>query len=262
MNALPSSSSDTFKNILYLEPIGGISGDMLVGGLLDLGVPFDLIASQLKALNLVEVQITQEKQQRHHLQGTRFIVKTSGSPNDHTHRAFRDIQILIETSSLSSSVRNIALQIFEHLAVVEGEIHGVSMEDVEFHEVGAWDSIADIVSIALGLDYLKINAIYVTPVPLGSGSVQTAHGSMPIPAPATLKLLKGFPVVHHHGLNFERTTPTGAAVIAALAQPVPDHFEFIPDAAGIGIGNHDIAELPNILRVPQEPNPSPLRKWR
>lgn len=233
------------KTFLYLDLIGGVAGDMLVGGLLDLGVPLSVLQEGLETLGVPEIQVHCLQEKRHQISGTHFIVKqVSSSPH---HRAFSDIKKLILDSSLQSGVKERAVQIFEKLAIAEGAVHDVSPEKVHFHEVGAWDSIADIVGIALCLDYLSIHDIYVSSIPTGSGFVKTAHGAMPIPAPATLKLLSGFEIVQD-SLPFERTTPTGAAAIAALAQPQPKSLRYTVDRVGTGIGTKETDAVPNILR--------------
>lgn len=232
------------KKILYFNVIGGISGDMTVGAFLDLGVPFHLLEKGLQQLEGFPIHISHQKSQKHHIAGTQFVVEAK---QPHSHRSYQTIRQLLENSSLALPVQETALQIFYQLALAEGKIHNQPAESVQFHEVGAWDSIADIVCVALCLDYLKIDAIYVSSIPTGTGFVQTAHGAMPIPAPATLELLKGFEVIQD-SLPFERTTPTGAAILAALAQPQPKFFQYTPECVGIGTGNQDRSEVPNILR--------------
>ena len=274
--------------ILYLEPVGGISGDMTVAALIDLGVPLELLREGLVTLGLDAVEIATAREARHHLSGIRFIVTDRGAakaasdateaskthrhpegeagghshphshgkshgdsqnhPDSHPHRAYSDIREMIEGSALAAGVREIAMAIFGKLAEAEGAVHGLPAEEVTFHEVGAWDSIADVVSVALALDHLRPGAIYTAPVPVGGGTVRTAHGVMPVPAPATLLLLKGFPVVHG-GPAFERTTPTGAAILAAMASPAPERFSYIPEKVGLGIGARDDPAVPNILRA-------------
>lgn len=232
------------KKMLHFQVIGGISGDMTVAGLLDLGVPFSILEEGLHQLEGLAVQISSKKSQKHQITGTQFLVETTESQ---PQRSYRHIKQLIEASNLRPSVQERALKIFAQLAIAEGTIHNKLPEDVHFHEVGAWDSIADIVSVALCLDYLQIDDIYVSPIPTGTGFVQTAHGMMPIPAPATLELLKGFEIIQD-SLPFERITPTGAAILAALAQPQPEAFQYTVERVGIGSGNQERSEVPNILR--------------
>ncbi len=235
------------KKILYIDAVGGIAGDMLVGGLLDLGVPFSIMEEGLGLLKIPHLEFSFSKEQRHHIAGVRFFVKNSAAGEDQQTRSFENIEQLLQTSELSAAVKKRALKIFEKLAIAEGKIHQVAPEKVHFHEVGAWDSIADIVGVALCLDYLQINDIFVSPVPTGTGFVGTEHGQMPIPAPATLLLLEGFEIIHD-SVPFERTTPTGAAVLAALAQPHATPFQYTVDRVGVGIGTQKRLEIPNITR--------------
>lgn len=253
--------------MLYFDMVGGMAGDMAVASLLELGVPLEHLRDGLARLGLEGLAIATEKASRHHISGTRFLVtwpgKEGGAGNDHgeghsgeghgehgahAHRDYRDIRILIEGSGLAAGPRETALSIFRKLAEAEGAVHGVPPEEVRFHEVGAWDSIADVVCTALALDYLAPGAVYCSAVPVGAGTVKTAHGVMPVPAPATLLLLEGFPVVQG-GPAYERTTPTGAAILAALATPAPEPFAYVPRRVGVGLGSYDGAEVPNLLRA-------------
>ena len=219
---------------------------MVVGGLLDLGVPFSVVEQGLNQIKGLHVRLSHQKTKRHHISGIRFLVENS-QQGSQGHRSYQEIKQLIGDSSLSSPVIELSLKIFEQLAIAEGKVHQTAPEAIHFHEVGAWDSIADIVGVALCLDYLQITDIYVSPIPTGTGFVKTDHGTMPIPAPATLELLKGFEIIQD-ALPFERTTPTGAAILAALAQPQPVPFHYIVDRVGIGTGTQERSEVPNILR--------------
>jgi hypothetical protein len=253
---------------LYLDLVGGISGDMTVAALVDLGVPLDALRSALAAVGVPEVELEARRETRHEIAGIRFLVthrggaaadggapsaaeravqKVTGSAQ-HPHRPYREIRALLDRSGLAPAVKDAAQRVFRALADAEGAVHGVAPEDVEFHEVGSWDSIADVVCTAAGLAHLGITAVYCSPVPLGSGTVRTAHGVLPVPGPATLRLLRGFPVVHGPP-PFERTTPTGAAILAALAQPAPSPFAFTPERVGIGLGRADPPEVANLLRA-------------
>jgi hypothetical protein len=260
-------------SILYFDIVGGISGDMSVAALLDLGVPLELLRSGLSHLGVEGIQIASERAARHQIAGTRFVVSNGfeapsqarparkaheheHGPADssnkakpgHPHRPYAEVRRIVEGAALADGAKSLALRVFAKLAEAEGAVHGVDPEQVEFHEVGAWDSITDVVCAALALDHLKPTAIYASCVPLGAGTVRTAHGIMPVPGPATLELLKGFPV-ETGGPAFERTTPTGAAILAALAKPAPQPFAFVPERIGIGIGGKDPPEFPNLLRA-------------
>ena len=263
------------ESILYFDIVGGISGDMTVAALMELGVSLERLRDGVAAVGLQGVTLSAGQEQRHHLSGTRFQVHAGAEmeggedegggdhrhgndphgtprqpahPHEHNHRAYRDIRAMIEDGGLTPGARERALEVFARLAEAEGAIHAMPTEEVTFHEVGAWDSIADIVCTAVALDFLAPRAVLCSPVPLGSGSVHTAHGAMPVPAPATLRLLQGFPVVQG-GPAYERTTPTGAAILAALASPAPDPLFYTPQRIGIGIGSKDSPEVPNILRA-------------
>ncbi|HUJ73864.1 MAG TPA: nickel pincer cofactor biosynthesis protein LarC [bacterium] len=248
--------------ILYLDLVGGISGDMLVGALVDLGVPLELLRERVRQAGLEQVSLACTREQRHRIAGMRFQVGASepvggglrdplrpfALPSAHAPRAYRGIRAQLEDSALPADCRALALRVFEELARAEGAVHDVAPEQVLFHEVGAWDSIADTVCAAAGIAHLGPEAIYCSPVPLGGGSVRTAHGSMPVPAPATLRLLQGFPV-QQGGPAYERTTPTGAAILAALAQPRPDPLAYVPERVGIGLGTADPPQVANLLRA-------------
>ncbi|MBF0237674.1 MAG: nickel pincer cofactor biosynthesis protein LarC [SAR324 cluster bacterium] len=250
---------ESLGNILYLEPVGGIAGDMLTGCFLDLGLPIEVLRENLAKLPVGLLEISASSQTRHSLTGIQFKVRAPAVPlsatnqqtpliHQHSHQTFASLRFMLEQSGLSPQIKATAINIFHKLAVAEGKIHGVPPETVHFHEVGAWDSIADIVSIAVGVEYFNIEKIYVGSIPLGSGTVMSQHGELPVPAPATLELLRGFSVIWDQ-LPFERTTPTGAAVLSALAEPRPAALEFVVLRTGIGTGTKDFSEVPNILRA-------------
>ncbi|MBI3992921.1 MAG: nickel pincer cofactor biosynthesis protein LarC [Candidatus Lambdaproteobacteria bacterium] len=244
---------------------------MTVAALIDLGVPLELLREGLGALKVRGLELRTERAVRHAIAGTRFVVSAppAEAPHDpsrhtigpavtasavfhghgaHEHRAWREIRALLEGARLPGRSGALAVAIFAKLAEAEGAVHDVAPEAVAFHEVGAWDSIADIVCTALAVDHLAPTEIYCGPVPLGQGHVQTAHGRMPIPGPATLHLLRGFPV-EQGPPAFERTTPTGAAILAALARPAPVPLRYVPERVGIGIGTLDSPAVPNLLRA-------------
>jgi pyridinium-3,5-bisthiocarboxylic acid mononucleotide nickel chelatase len=233
--------------ILYFDCFAGIAGDMTVAALLELGVPLELLRERLALLELPPstYELTTEKVARSGITATRFDVTTA---HEHRHRHYSDIAAMIDRSGLPAGAREKAGRIFLRLAEAEAKVHGVDIGEVHFHEVGAVDSIVDIVGTAIGLDYLGIDAIHASPLPYGSGFVQTAHGRLPVPAPATAELIRGMPVHFESGPG-ERVTPTGAAILAALA----DGFGHPPvmrvEAVGCGAGTKDFDDCPNILRV-------------
>jgi uncharacterized protein (TIGR00299 family) protein len=242
--------------IAYLDAFSGISGDMTVGALLDLGVPLAALREAIAALALDGVELGTERIARSGIHATKFHVRVHGRrPEEHehdrghghAHRAWSDIRAQLERSALAAPVKERALAIFTRLAEAEGRVHGVPPETVEFHEVGAADAIVDVVGAALGLTYLGVDAVYAAPLPLGRGQTRSAHGPLPIPPPAVVELLRGRPVRFEDG-DVELVTPTGAAIVAALARPEPVP-ELRVDAVGYGAGERTLADRPNLLRV-------------
>ncbi len=231
--------------ILYFDAFAGISGDMTVGAFLALGLPLEQLQQELGRLPLTGYTITATPRQVSALSATKFDVQVA--VNGHAHRAFRDIKAMLEQSGLQPAVQRVALAIFTKLAEAEGRVHGVAPDDVEFHEVGAVDSIIDIVATAIGHTFFGIETAYVSSLPLGSGLVQTQHGPLPVPGPATVELLRGFTTRAGDGEG-ELVTPTGAAILATLAvtDPVPEMRIL---AAGYGAGQRVLRDRPNVLRL-------------
>ena len=254
--------------IAYLDAFSGISGDMTVGAFLDLGLPLDILESGLGALDLQGFRLDVGRRVRSGIAATKFTVDL-GTPDPGVfvravaphgqgalrtpsgahgpHRPYREIRALLDRSALSPRVRERAQRVFRALAVAEAKIHGVPTDEVAFHEVGALDAIVDVVGAALCLEHFGVDELLVSPLPLGSGFVRTQHGVMPVPAPATLELLTGFPVRPDDGAA-ELVTPTGAAIVAALARPGAPG-EIVPRAVGYGAGERELADRPNLLRV-------------
>lgn len=234
-------------NILYLDCYAGISGDMTVAALLDLGVPLEHVRYELARLGLPagSYEISAEKTERQSVAALKFDVKVH---DQQTHRHYADITAMISASDLAESVKKLAGSVFCRLAEAEAKVHGVAMDEVHFHEVGAVDSIVDIVATAICLEYLQVDRIHVSPLPLGSGFIETAHGRLPVPAPATAELLKGLPVHCECGPG-ERVTPTGAAIVAGLASGFGPHPAMVLDNTGCGAGTKDFTDCPNILRA-------------
>jgi pyridinium-3,5-bisthiocarboxylic acid mononucleotide nickel chelatase len=233
--------------ILYFDCFAGISGDMTIGALLALGVPLDLLEERLAALSLPcsTYRLSEEKVARRGITATRFGVQAAESRH---HRHYSDIAGMIEQSHLAARVKEAAQRIFLRLAEAEARVHGVELDRVHFHEVGAVDSIVDIVCTAICIDHLGIGEIYAAPLPYGSGFVETAHGRLPVPAPATAELLRGVPVHFDCGAG-ERVTPTGAAILAALANGFGTPPTMRVEAVGCGAGSRDFEDMPNILRL-------------
>ena len=232
--------------IAYLDCFSGISGDMMIGALIDAGFPIEELKRALQSLPIEGYTLDVTREERNYLFGTRFKVNVSRNP--HPHRRFSDIKALIRTGNLSPSVREKSISIFESIAVEEGKIHGCPAEEVHFHEVGAVDSVVDIVGSVLGMEYLGIATACASSLPLGSGFVDTSHGRIPLPAPATVALLKGIPV-HDSGLKEELVTPTGAALVRGLAHSFGSLPAMVIEKVGYGVGSRTLADRPNLLRI-------------
>ncbi|MDD2539755.1 MAG: nickel pincer cofactor biosynthesis protein LarC [Desulfuromonadaceae bacterium] len=233
--------------IIYFDCYAGISGDMTVGALLDLGVPLEHLDAELAKLGLPSGSyvLSTRCTERRHVAALKFDVTVH---DQHTHRHYAGIDALISESGLSDPVKGKSRLIFRRLAEAEALVHGVKIEDVHFHEVGAIDSIVDIVATAICLEYLQVEELSVSALPLGSGFVKTAHGCLSVPAPATAELLKGLPVHGECGPG-ERVTPTGAAIVAALADRFGQHPVMVLEKTGHGAGTKDFLDCPNILRA-------------
>jgi hypothetical protein len=235
------------RKILYLEPVGGIAGDMFLAAGVDLGVSPEALSHALSGLKVPGWKLAVSRAVRHAISGTHLDVVLD-EREAHPHRAYADIRQLIEAAdTLSPRAKERALAVFRAIGEAEAKVHGVSIDDIHFHEVGAVDSIVDICGAAVVLDLLGEPEVYAAPPPLGSGTIRVAHGQMPIPVPATLELLRDVPV-RFEGVG-ELTTPTGAAllkVLARIGQPPPD---FIVERIGYGVGTKDFRDRPNVLRA-------------
>ena len=281
--------------ILYYDCFSGISGDMHLGAMVDVGVDGDYLKTELEKLPLEGYVLRISRDRRQSIEGTRVDVilepdeankhshdhghthsddhghhpnhehghghthrhshkhshdhghTHSDDHGHHPHRNLADIQNILSRSTLSKGVKNRAMAMFRIIAEAEAKIHGMSVDKVHFHEVGAVDSIVDITGAAICLEYLKPDRILCSPVELGAGKVRCAHGLMPVPAPATAEILKNIPVTLG-GVQHEATTPTGAAILAANVHAFTDKVQFTPLKTAYGIGQRD-AQLANVLRV-------------
>lgn len=231
--------------IAYFDCCAGISGDMILGALIDSGLDVKTLQRELNKLPIKGYSLSASRDERHHITGTNFHVKFKESRR---HRTFTGIKSLINKSKLSAKVKELSAAIFLDLAKAEAKVHGCNVNEVYFHEVGAIDSIVDIVGTAIGIEQLGIEKIYSSPLPLGSGWVETSHGRMPVPAPATLELLKDAPIVPSL-VESELTTPTGAAIIKTLVNDFGDMPRMKIERLGYGIGDKDFKQIPNILRA-------------
>ncbi len=227
---------------------------MILGAFVDAGLEIRLLRTELEKLHLHGYELSGEKVKRAGIAGTKVSVNIS-ERHEHSHTAghthhltFPDIRLIIEKSRLHQQIKDNGVKIFHRLATVEAEIHGTSIEDVHFHEVGAIDSIVDIVGAAIGLHLLGIEKLYFSPVPTGSGYVKCEHGILPVPAPATAGLLKN-QLLKSVAIEKELTTPTGAAIITTLGKGLKTLPEMKALTIGYGAGSNDNPEVPNLLRI-------------
>jgi uncharacterized protein (TIGR00299 family) protein len=229
----------------WLDLSAGASGDMLLGALVDAGVPLDVPAAAIATLAVESIRLETEPVTRHGLGATRVHVH---APPSEEHRTWADVRALLLEADLPTPVREGALAVFERLAVAEGRVHRVSPEDVHFHEVGALDALADVVGVVAGFAHLGLTRLTASPVALGSGSARSAHGVVPIPGPAVLELLAGIPVVAG-AVPAEMCTPTGAALVAELVSEWAALPAMRVSRTGMGAGGRDPVELPNVVRL-------------
>jgi uncharacterized protein (TIGR00299 family) protein len=238
--------------LLYLDCFSGISGDMAVGALRDLGIEEDVFRSAIAALGLGG-NIRFERGLRQGIAGWKFEAHADADPPDvqgaHRHgRSFRQIRMLIEESRLSDRIKLKSIAVFRRIAVAEGKIHGTSPEDIEFHEIGAFDSLADIVAACAGIEALSVECVLASSLVDGSGWVDCAHGRLPIPAPATLEILSGLPLRQIEDCH-ELITPTGAALLAEFSSSFRPFPEMQIEKIGYGLGTRDTGSRPNVLRA-------------
>lgn len=231
--------------IAYLDCASGISGDMTLAALIDAGVKLDDLNRALGSLGLPGLRLRTAETKKLGFRATKISVEAAPEPS---HRHLREILAMINAGQLNVRQKDLAKRMFTALAGAEARVHGVAVEEVAFHEVGAADSIADIVGAAVGFDLLRVDRIVASPVPTGRGRIRIAHGECSIPAPATAELLRGIPLAEST-IEGELTTPTGAAILATLV----DAFGPLPtmkiEQIGYGAGQKDLAERPNILRL-------------
>jgi len=239
---------------VYFDCFSGVSGNMIIGALLDAGMPLHELLTGLDALNLDGYEIKADKVTKSGIAATHFdvILKDEHHHHEdvghHHHRNLADIVRIIETSELNAHVKDMSLAIFYRLAEAEAAVHGVGVDQVHFHEVGAVDAIIDIVGAAIAFDYLGIEEVYSSPLTLGSGTIKCDHGILPVPAPATAELIKGVPITECN-IKTELTTPTGAAIITTMARGYCSLPTMKIEKIGVGAGTKDLKEQPNICRV-------------
>jgi len=219
---------------------------MNLGAMLDLGIDESYLKSELEKMNLKGWELLVEKTQRHGISGTKVTVRQTA--HEHAHRHLSDIEQIIKGSSLSDYVKELSMRVFRKIAVAEAKVHGIPVEEVHFHEVGAIDSIIDITGAAICFAALRPEAVFVSEIELGSGFVKCDHGKLPVPAPATAEIVKDLPV-KTGGVGFEATTPTGAAILSVLGTEFGSAQVVKIARTGYGVGHKDNPDLPNLLRV-------------
>jgi hypothetical protein len=232
--------------LAYFDCFSGISGDMTLGALVDAGVPFEVLRSELAKLNLPGYELSSAKVTRSGLAATKVDVILD--KKDQPARRLADVQAVINESTLPPSVKEKSLRIFERLAAVEAKVHATTPEKVHFHELGAVDAMVDIAGSVIGLEHLGVREVIASPVNVGSGSVHTSHGRLPVPAPATAELLKGIPL-YSSSVTFELTTPTGAAILSTLASSFGPLPQMRIQRTAYGAGSKDVPGQPNVLRL-------------
>ncbi|MBZ0150916.1 MAG: nickel pincer cofactor biosynthesis protein LarC [Planctomycetes bacterium] len=249
--------------VAVLDAFAGVAGDMWVGALLDAGVPLAPLREAVRSLGLPGVDVRATKVQRQGLTGTQFVVDIATAdfvplpsmaqgamllPGDgHAHRGLAEIEAIVQRGALPAAVKADCLKVYRAIGEVEAEAHGVPIQQVHFHEVGAEDTIVDVVCACLGLHLLGVEQVFANGIEVGSGTVRAAHGLLPVPAPATAALLRGIPI--RQSLPGERTTPTGAALLRTFGAGVDVPLTLRSEAIGYGAGTRDTAEVPNLLRL-------------
>lgn len=230
--------------IAFFDAFAGISGDMVLGALLDVGVPLDYLTDELDKLPLTNYELRAKEVIRGGLKATKVSIKAEEKG---VVRTWPNVRTIIESSSLNKEIKKKAQDVFLKLAEAESKIHRKSVDQVHFHEVGATDSIVDIVGAVIGMGYLKVGKVYASEIATGMGFTRTRHGTLPIPAPATLEILKNVPV-YSGNVNSELTTPTGAAIIKTYATDFGPLLPVNVEEVGYGAGAQEL-DIPNVLRL-------------
>jgi hypothetical protein len=233
-------------NFLYFDCIGGVSGDMLLASFLDGLVPYDYLVHELDKLDLPGYTVDVKEEARHHISAKKVNINCE---ENKSHRHLKEIVSIINSSSLNESIKKNIVSIFTLLGEQEAKIHNIALEKIHFHEVGAIDSIVDITGCCICIDYLKVERIYSSPLPVSYGFVKAAHGNLPLPAPATLAILENYPL-RKTDIQGELVTPTGAAIIKHFSHGLlEDNLSFRIINTGYGAGSKDFIEIPNLLRT-------------
>lgn len=232
--------------IAYFDCFSGISGDMALGALLDAGVPVDLIERGVQSMGLGNLRFNVSTVKKHGFRATHVVIE---HPPEHAHRHLHHIEAMIDQATeVVTEAKDLAKQIFRNLGEAEATVHGTTLQKVHFHEVGAIDSIADIVGVSIGLNWLGLDAVEASPIPTGGGMIEIAHGRVSVPAPATALLLKGIPLASSDQ-PFELTTPTGAAILKTVARRFGTLPSISIEKIGYGAGTRDLPGQANVLRL-------------
>ncbi|MDP2276991.1 MAG: nickel pincer cofactor biosynthesis protein LarC, partial [Nitrospirota bacterium] len=251
--------------IAYFDCSSGISGDMCLGALIDAGVPITKLENELRKLRVKGYKLKVKRVKRSGFAATKADVIQNSPPHPPLSKGgqrggeakkWKDIERIIKASSLSESVKQKGLKIFKRLFEAEAKVHGETFNTAHLHELGAVDCIVDIFGTVIGLNLLGIEKVYSSGVNTGSGSVRTKHGILPVPAPATTELLKGIPV-YSDGIDYELTTPTGAVILKEISSSFGSIPDMVIEKIGIGAGNKDFKDKPNVLRILIGNPPSP-----
>lgn len=236
--------------IAYFDCSSGISGDMCLGALIDAGVPVAKLENELRKIPIKGYKLKVKRVKRSGFAATKADVIQKAAHESHIteHRKWKDVERTIRTSSLPDEIKQKGLSIFRRLFTAEAKVHGETFDAAHLHELGAVDSIVDILGTVIGLKLLGIEKVYSSGVNTGGGSVRTKHGILPVPAPATAELLKGIPV-YSDGINYELTTPTGAVILKEISSSFGTIPDMVIEKIGIGAGNKDFKDKPNVLRI-------------
>ncbi|GJQ57255.1 MAG: nickel pincer cofactor biosynthesis protein LarC [Candidatus Scalindua sp. AMX11] len=237
--------------IAYFDCFSGASGDMILGALLHTGLSLNKLEAELKKLKIGGYELSQKRVLRSGITGTKFDVHVQpvkAEKGDHQRRTLKSIAKIIDDSNLDKRVKEDSIRVFSNLAKAEAHVHNTTPDEVHFHEVGAIDSIIDIIGAVIAIHELKIEKVFFSTMRTGTGVVSCDHGNFPIPAPATVEILKGCNVIGTD-IEYELTTPTGAAILTTLGENVKVCPEIALSEIGYGVGFREIAQLPNLLRV-------------
>jgi len=237
---------ETMK-VAYFDCFAGASGDMILGALMDAGLELELLKGELAKLHLTHYDLQVKKVAKRGIGGSQALVSVDEDHHHHHHRHLHDIEEIIDKSDLKESIKRKSIEIFTRLAEAEAKVHQTTIEQIHFHEVGAMDAIIDVVGAVAGLAALGIEKVYCSPLHVGTGTVECAHGTLPVPAPATAELIRGKPI-YSTGVEGELLTPTGAAILTTLSSGFGPMPSMTLEEIGYGAGTSEPA-IPNLLRV-------------